>query len=335
MISELEVELPAAERLWMAPDARTWKAAFDETQWHSPDDDSCLSLHELFSLFAEDRLQDFGRDLNVMDLRLLLHPLHSVVSNYSLVIASLGARSKRSQNTSIRNRPSSSQTFDEIHNLTRRWLTAFQALDIQGTRLLAAARATLIQYHLISINLLCPFKTLEQFSRKEDSGIIGELASMIKEELNKHFPELLLHCGQIFRLVRETDVKLRPLWWSIAVYRSTLVLWVYSIAQKYALHLQLKHGRQDRRRLGPPVALDMLPFFHPNLSHYLLHRVGDPHLTAVDGTVISIDSPRAVLQTGIETFGRGHRLWRLTRGLQCKLEALYRKWESIHEQFER
>ena len=313
----------------MAPDAQTWKAAFDETQ-RSPDNDSRLSLHELFSLFAEHGLQDFGRDLNLMDLRLLLHPLHSVVSNYCQVTATLNAQSKRSRNASNRIR-SSSQIFEEIHNLARRWLAAFQTLNIQGTRLLAAARAALIQYHLININLLCSFKALELFSQKGEPEIIGELASSIQEELDKHSPELLLHCGQILRLVRDADVKLRPPWWSIAVYRATLVIWVYSITRKF-VHKQIG---QDHLPSGPAVALDTLPFFDPNLSHYLLHRIGDPHVTAEDGTVISVDRPRAVLQTGIEAFGRGRRLWRLTRGLQCKLEALYRDWNNIHEQLER
>jgi hypothetical protein len=329
MISELEVELPADEKLWMAPDARTWKAAFDETQ-RDTGGDSRFSLHELFSLFAEDRLQGFGRDLNVMDMRLILHPLHSVVSNYCQVTASLNSRSKRSRNTSSRIRSSSSQTFEEIHSLARRWMAVFQTLDIQGTRLLAAARATLIQYHLISINLLCSFKTLELFSRKEDPDIIEELASSIQEELHKQSPELLLHCGQILQLVRDADVKLRPPWWSIAVYRSTLVIWVYSITRKYVV----KQIRPVHRSSGPAVSLDTLPFFDPNLSHYLLHRVGDPHVTAADGSLVSVDRPREILQTGIEAFGRGPRLWRLTRGLQCKLEALYRDWESTHEQLE-
>ncbi|CZR66562.1 uncharacterized protein PAC_16463 [Phialocephala subalpina] len=329
LISELEVELPADEKLWMAPDAQAWKAAFDKTQ-RSPNDDSHFSLHELFSLFVEDRLQEFGRDLNVMDLRLLLHPLHSMVSNYCQITASLNAQSKRSRNTGSRLRSSSSQTFEEIHNLTRRWLAEFQTLDIQGARLLAAARAAIIQYHLIGINLLCPFKAVENFARKADVEVIGVLASSIQEEIKKHAPELLVYCGQILRLVRDTDVKLRPPWWSIAVYRSTLVMWVYSITRKYLL----KQKGQDHRSSGPSVALDTLPFFSPNLSHYLLHRVGDPQLTAADGTVASIDRPRAVLETGIEAFGRGPRLWRLARGLQCKLEALYREWDSIHEQLE-
>ena len=330
MLSELEGELPADEKLWMAPNAQSWKLAFDKTQ-RTTDKDSLFSLHELFSLFTEDRLQDFGRNLNLMDLRLLLHPLHSLVSNYCQVTAGLNTRSRSSRNVSSRVRSSSSQPFEEIHILIRRWLLVFETVDIRGARLSAAARATLIQYHLISINLLCPFKRLELFARQENPEIIGEFAFSIQDEANKYSPELLLHCGQILRLVRATDVKLRPPWWSAAIYRATLVLWVNGVTRQYTL----RHTGQPYRPAGPTIALDMLPFFDPSLSHYLLHNIGIPSITAEDGIVVPIDRPRAVLQTGIETFGRGQRLWRLTRGFQCKMEALSRNWDEIHQQLEK
>lgn len=325
MLSELEVELPADDKLWMAPNAQTWKTAYDATQ-SCANEDSCFSLCELFSTFAEDGLQDCSPKLNVMNLRLLLHPLHSLVSNYRQVTASLNARSKRLGCSHARVRSSSFETFEEIHSLMRRWLIAFESLDIQGARSVVAARATLMQYHLICINLLCSFKMLEAFSRGEEPDLVTDFACNIQEDLERRHPELLLHCGQIWRLVRETDTKLRRPWWSAAVYRASLVLWVYSITRR----LKLKPTRREPHPSGPPVSLDTQSFLDPTLSLYLLHRLGTPHVTAEDGSVVSMDRPRAVLQIGIEAFGRGRRLWRLTRGLQCKMETLARKWDSLH-----
>lgn len=328
MLSELEVPLPADESLWMAPDAQKWKEAFEGTRGDGAEE-ARTSLRELFALFSEDRLEDFGRKLGPMDLRLLLHPLHSVVANFQQVSASLSIRSNRHGGEPCRPRPSYSRTFEEIHGLTRRWLVAFDGVDIHGARLAAVSRAILIQYHLICINLLAPFKTLEAFSRKERPDHMERLAAMIQDELKPDFAELLLHCGQILRLVRGIDVKLRPVWWSVAVYRAAIVLWAYSVSRRFE-----SPAATGSTKSGTLVPLDTLPFLDPDLSHYLRYRVGTSHLTEIDGTVVPIDCPRAVLRTCIETFGRGPRLWRLTKGLQSKLEALYRNWEPVHQQFE-
>lgn len=318
----------------MAPDARQWREVLSSFSEGGDEDPGC-SLSELFSLFAEDRLYDLGRNLNVMEMRLLLHPLHALVSNYSQITASLNVRSKRNQNRPDKIRPSHSQTFDEIHSLCRRWLIIFETIDIQGARLTVVARATLVQYHLISINLLCSFKTFESFSRREGPENVVNFACSVQETLGVHLPELLAHCGQILRLVRSSDVKLRPPWWSVAVYRAGLVLWVCSITRKYFLR---RTGQGQLNSSGPPVVLDgAAGLFDPALSRYLLSGVGRPCLTCPTDSesLVYVDHPRSVLQVCIEAFGRGLRLWRLTRGLQCKMETLYGDWDEIHSELER
>lgn len=318
----------------MAPDAHTWKQIL-RSIGNRQSEDSRRSLRELFLLFLEDRLKDFGQELNVMDMRLLLHPLHALVSNASQIGFSLNTRSKRAANMRSRFRLSHSQAFDEIHSLLNRWLAVFETIDIQGARLAVVARATLIQYHLISISLLVSFKTLEAFARREKPEVVAEFACSIQEDLVKYHPELLLHCGQILRLIQDTDVKLRPPWWSAAVYRATLALWVYSITRKYVLQRVAQHHLTPS---GPQVALDAaMGLLDPTLSRYVLSGVGRPYFTASteQASIVYIDNPRQVLQASIEAFGRGLRLWRLTRGLQCQMEKLYRDWEDAHSELEK
>lgn len=315
----------------MAPDAQKWNdvlGRFGNDDAHG----SGCSLNEMFSLFTEDRLSDLGRRPSVMELRLLLHPLHSLVANYGQIITNLNARSKQSPDRLNRTVSSHSQTFNDIHTLCKRWLIAFETIDVNGARLVTVARATLMQYHLICLNLLCCFKSLETFSRRERPEELVELACNIQSSIGTHIPEAFVHCGQILRLIRSTDTKLRPPWWSVAMYRATIVLWVGSITRKYML--------QQRRGIpltGPRIALDqMAGIFDPALSRYLAAGFGTPCLSdpAQNGALVDWDNPRAILQTCIEAFGRGPRLWRLTRGLQSKLEAMSRDWESTLDQLE-
>lgn len=330
---ELEVDLPADEALWMAPTAGKWRAIQGNIKNRGADIGSS-SLAELFALFAEDRLDNFGRKLNLMDMRLLLHPLHGLVSSYSQITTSLNARSKRSDNIRSSVKPAHSQTFDHIHSLCRRWHAVFETVEVEGARLTVVARATLVQYHLICINLLCSFPTFEMFARKGDSERFPEMADRIQEDLANNSPELLVHCGQILRHIRVTDVKLRPPWWSAAVYRAGLVLWGWSITNRLALGSRHPPSSIDSQ---PLIALDaMLGLFDPTISRYLLTGRGIPHLTAVvdDGSVIRMTDPKAVLKVCIEAFGRGPRLWRFTRGMQCKMETLLRDWDDVHSQIQ-
>ncbi|KAH8660419.1 hypothetical protein BX600DRAFT_551818 [Xylariales sp. PMI_506] len=330
--SELQLELPADEKLWMAPNAEKWKSVLEAMQ-RNVSAQSRGSLYELFLLFAEDKLDLFRRNLNVMDMRLLLHPLHSMVFNYSQVKWSLGTGFEYSTATPGKLGAFSTEAFGEIHDLLRRWYLVFTAVDVQGARLAVVARATLMQYHAIAVNLLCSMKRLEAFCRRENPQAEEDVARSIEQELSKHSAELLVHCGQILRLVRETDIKLRPPWWSLAVYRASLVLWVYSLTREMAR--KSRKGGQTSTLSGPPVALDALPFFDPVISHFVLYKAGIPHLTVGDKNIqVGMEEPREVLKTCIEAFGRGPRIWRIARALQCKLESVCRNWEPMHQRLE-
>ena len=308
----------------MAPDAQKWGEALRKTHHNECDRYRC-SLHELFASFAEDRLEDLGRRLGPMDLRLLLHPLHSIVSNYRQITASIHARPRTHTSSAYGVRPWLSQTFEEIHGLMQRWLVVFENLDDHGARQAAVAQASLIQYHLICINLFTCFKTLESYSRNKCPDFLEGLATTSQEGLSLDNPELLLHCGQVLRLIRAIEQPLRPIWWSAAIYRATIVLWVCSVSRK---HAPRPIGRQSLDSI-PLVPLDTLPFYDPNLSHYLRYKIGRPYLTTKDGVIVHLDDPRAVLSTCMEPLeGHGQRMTRLTKGLYLKLQALSRNQKS-------
>lgn len=314
----------------MAPNAQEWQAALDAMERRGGTH-AKISLCELFSLFSDRNLQSFPQRLTVMEVRLLLHPLHSLVFNYRQVMGILGSRSGCSTGSDrARSHSSSSDTFSDIHRLIRHWFAVYNAVDIRGTRLATVARAVVMQYHVISINLLCSMKQFECFARRESPELTADLASEIQEDIGKHVPELLAHCGQILRHTYETDVKLRPIWWSLAVYRASLVLWVYSITRR--LH-DAKLGRKCLT-FGPMVSLDTVNFSDPSISQYILYGEGQPQLASVKGKPVSLERPRQVLGRCIEDFGPGPRQWRLARALQCKLERLSQIWDVVHNVIE-
>lgn len=326
--SELDIGLPADEPLWLALTAEEWQEALCEGssrhEWRGalqrrPEH----SLRTLFQLLLEDQLDRSDYQPNILHMRLLLYPLHVLVAQLGqLLDCDLGRVQSRAFSNPI-TQNSSILRFGEIRQLLETWHDAFEKLDGKAARFRAMRNATLMLYHLISLNLYTAFGRMERFAREKYSTWepgASETQHWIRA------PELaVVHCGQVFRLFNESEDELRPIWSAAAIYRATIILWAFSISGP-----QASHGQNDSGVVSKEIIIDALPFRDQALPNHI-HRSAKPHLTNWDGTLISLEDSNAVLTLAMEILSRRCSTTSFSAGVIFKLGEMARAWEDNHK----
>jgi hypothetical protein len=289
-----------------------------------------MSLKALFCRFMEEDLFSQAATLTPLQLRLLLHPLQSLVSQYRQHASSFSGNfslnrsaaaspvisqsSKNTLSTIAIHKASAQARYAELQALLQRW----QNLAIKylsNHAVCPVMQAGLAMFHLIAMNASIDLPGIERLARKEDG------ASMSNAVFNQ--TEALFHAGQVLRLVRAMSAAVRPPWWAAAIYRAALVLWVVASAKE-------KSGRspQFNSHTQHPVliALDNLPTDNAVLVQW--RTQGDlsgvqPVLNKRDGPPVSIDNSFAVLLHCIEVLDEGVAN-RFSDGIRSRLERLAR-----------
>ncbi len=331
-ISELEAILPADENLWLASTAEEWQRALCKSD--STDDwraglqqQSELSLRTLFQLLLEDQLDFSDFRPNVLHMRLLLCPLHVLVTQLGqLLDCGLGSVQSRSFANPIITQNSSILRFSEIQLLLNTWHTAFDQLSGKGARFRAMKNAALMLYHLISLNLYAAFGKMERFARECYSTWIPGTSKPLFQQWLRAPEYAIVHCGQVFRLFHEIEDELRPIWSAAAVYRATVILWAFSIS----------HGTPSRTEEGvgsesDQVGIDALPIRDEAIQSYIRGSVTRPVLTTLSGTSISMANPKLLLNSTIGVLSGRCLATSFSAGVKFKLEEMMAAWEETHQ----
>lgn len=331
--SELEAPLPCSESLWLASHSEEWRenlckeGSFDDWQ-------VCLdaqpdhSLRSLFQLLMDNELDQLDFQPTILHMRLLLYPLHVLVAELGQLLDS-GLVSMQSRWFSSSTMQSSSVLrHEEIRLLLQTWRDVFDRSTGQGARFRAMRNATLTLFHLISLNLFTVFSKLERLARDgfemlEPQSQAGLVSNWIRA------PEhAILHCGQVFRLSREMDQGICPIWSAAAIYRATLILWSISIINALST---LGHETIDlQRNTGRELVIDQVALQDDDAQRYLRRGDAKPVLTTEDGRRVSLRNPGELLQLGITTV-TGHCLaTSFSAGVRYKLEEMAKIWEPKH-----
>ncbi|OCK74459.1 hypothetical protein K432DRAFT_409839 [Lepidopterella palustris CBS 459.81] len=323
-VTEFGAPMPDADRLWQAKSSSEWSDLFNQVHEFSGGYSSVgsgarpFSLRDLFRHFLDDEIMYHDIRLTPLHLRLLLHPLQSLVCQYcqllscfSDTMASRGrSRAVTAASTRVR--------LEEVQALLQRWYDLADRYN-KTNPMCAMMQANLVIFHLISLNAVTNFPEIERLARREGFDGTYQQLLWIHKRCIADVEEAIFHCGQIMRLVRSMPRGIRPPWWPGAIYRVGLILWTDSLTHNDSV--------SPSSGLFPPsgvtFAVDALPAEHPLIIRYLTKREGIPTLTKRDGSQIPLDHAFTVLSHCIDVVDEGCAT-RFSDGIRGKLERLAR-----------
>lgn len=319
-IANLQSPMPSAERLWEARSADEWASRCKQGSNDGVPDD--LSLRDLFTCFVEGDLGTISTKISALQLRLLLHPLQTLVCQLRQFLNCLPDSGRQSIGTSI-SKVAIKARLEEISTLLRQWYSLTEHhIDSDGNAC-CTTRANLIMYHLIFLNTMTSLGFIEQFARGEVQCQSARQASLwLKQNCIDDAEQIFFHCGQILRHIKSIPEDSRPPWWSGAVYRAALVGWATSMAS--VGNRAVPHGTSE---MDKPFALDNLSPEHPSIEQYLKYTEGVPMLSKGDGTLVGVNVPNNILRHCISILEADLSM-RATEGITKKLQNLLDRWSS-------
>ena len=309
------------------------------------------SLCDLFQDFLHDSLGRRQATLTPMHLRLLLHPLQSLLCHLRQMLSCFSdVLSSRCPPSRAVTKASTQLRLEEVQGLLQKWYELSMAL-YKSNPACHITRCNLVLYHLISLNAVANFPEIERLARREAfDGSYWDLAVRHKRCVSSR-EESVFHSGQVMRLVRTMPPSRRPSWWSAAVYRATLILWVDSVSR---LDPNFQKGIQSSPAPAPrptpgkneddgtasstggssppipstngePVAIDQVTPEDASIIAYLWSGDGVAVLTRPDGTTVGLDKPAAVISYGVMAIDEGMST-RIGDGIKRKLVTLGNHW---------
>ncbi|RFU25039.1 hypothetical protein B7463_g11295, partial [Scytalidium lignicola] len=321
LITELKTPIPGSDSLWFAKDYMEWLAILPQTDsganWLDPNSGYLAprsSMRDLFQQFVHDKTSTQQCDLSPLQLRLLLHPLQSLVCQISGCFSNLfGSRRAMSTVTKM----STLVCLEELQSLLQKWY-CMSAAHAKADAVNPITRVNLVLYHLISLNAVTSFPEIERLARKEDfSGSTREI-SLRCERCIYQQEETFFHCGQIIRLICSMPTANRPHWWSAALYRAALILWVNS--------LSIMDRKTQGTGGGRIFAIDAFAPDDPSLISCLWNVEGIPVLGMGDHR-IKLDDPDGVLTYFILLLDQGPES-QILDGIKRKLQTLSKSWSG-------
>lgn len=327
-VTEFNIPMPDADRLWQAKSVSEWSSIFEQVHEFSGGYSSIgsgarpLSLRDLFRHFLDDEMISRGIEMTPLQLRLLLHPLQSLVCQYGQLLSCFSESRSSSRNSAQPRAISSSTTrsrLEEVQSLLGRWFDLAERY-LKANSLCALMQTNLVIFHLISLNAVTNFPEIERLARREGfDGTYQQLVWAHKRCIHD-VEEAIFHCGQVFRIVRSMPRGIRPPWWAGAIYRVGLILWTDSLTHK-------EQSSSNNNGMfpvpGPSFAIDALTADHPLIVRYLTKREGVPCVTKRDGSQMTLDRAFPVLQHCIEVLDEDAAN-RFSDGIRSKLERLSR-----------
>jgi len=322
-VTELAAPLPDADRLWEAKSAAEWSSIFEQVHEFSGGYPSVgsgarpLSLRDLFRHFLDDEMIPLGIEMTPLQLRLLLHPLQSLVCQYHQLLSCFSdSRSSRDQNSRVMTAASTRTRLEEVQSLLRKWFDLAERY-LKANLMCPMMQTSLVIFHIISLNAVTNFSEIERLARRENvDGTYQQLVWLHKRCIFD-VEEAVFHCGQVFRLIRSMPQVIRPPWWAGAIYRVGLILWTDSLIQRE--NMTPSNGLFPVP--GPSFAIDALPADHPLIVRYLTKREGVPCVSKRDGSQMAIDQAYPMLLHCIETIDEGIST-RFSDGIRSKLNRL-------------
>ncbi|ROW00814.1 hypothetical protein VMCG_06453 [Cytospora schulzeri] len=358
-ISELQCPLPGSDLLWLSSTSEQWLAGVQSIYGCTNNVNPQLlstpsltpSLFDLFQDFLHDNLPRRQSSPTPQQLRLLLHPLQSLLCHLRQMLTCfsdiLAARRTTARTVT---KSSTLQRLEEVQALLQKWYELALAYH-KANPACTMTKCNIVLYHLISLNAVTNFPEVERLARREGFEAGGptywELSLRHKRCIYQR-EEAVFHCGQVLRLLRSIPADKLPPWWGAAMYRATLILWTDAVGRlDPSFKIAAKEGGATPENGGAvggggstggaggivvvggggAVAVDQVTPEDPALISYLWSGDGVAILTRADGTAVSMDNPSDILDLGIKAFEGGIST-RIGDGIKRKLVTLSATWSS-------
>jgi hypothetical protein len=318
-ITEIEAPLPDIEHLWLARDSAGWLKVLQESYYAS----SVLPMIPQLPMSLCDLFQDFLHNnmdcshLTPLKLRLLLHPLQSLLCHLQQVLSCFSdVLSTRRGSTGAPTKASTTKRLEEVQSLLQKWYDLCKSMPN-----CVVTQTNLVLYHLICLNAVSSFPEIERLARKERfDGSYWEV-SLRHKRCIRHSNLSNFHAGQILRLAKDTPIQGRPQWLPVAIYRATMILWVNCL-------VTTDPNFPQQPASGSTVVINDMTPENPSLIHWLWSGEGRPVLTNVQGGITKLEHPGEVLRHCIDLFGN-RNVDRLTEGIHRKLRTLHGHWHDM------
>ncbi|KAK5987497.1 Transcription factor [Cladobotryum mycophilum] len=313
-IDDLGRFLPSPEILWVSESSGQWRINMEILQGNNTGNSRqsrssrfiTPSLNQLFKSFVH---QEPSQILPGY-LRPLLYPLQSIVCNLNQLLSCFHDSSSPAESNTV-------STIKEVQGLLDKWhtlATASRATTANDHEISVA----LILYHLLYLNTLTNFPQIERLACREHPGSYP--AQNCPQTITCVYTrqDVILHCGQVFRLVRSMSVDSRPSWWVRAVYRAVLILWSDAILRPdstsktqantsdlTALFDLVKASATSSSADVPVISIDQIASDSPIFKSPTWSNTSTPVLTRQDGSTIGLHNPTDILQYGIHLVNEG------------------------------
>ena len=316
-ISELKTPLPSTTELWQARSATEWWNRYERKQGAAAPLEP--SLCKLFRTFVEGEWSHNAK-LGPTELRLLLHPLQGIISHLRQFLRCFNDDKVHVKPSRMKTKSVTLARQEEIKELLRNWYQ-LACNSMESSPIMCA---NLINFHLISLNVLLDFPELERAARGNPCDDATLLLSCIRLIHPDEMEEILMHCGQVLKNIQAISMDFRPHWWPGAHYRVALIAWAVSMTQR-----QFHKGSHDQPGTEQDLlAIDALAPDHPSISRFLKRQSGVAAFSNADGSLVSLSSPRKVLAY-FSTSLEDDLSMRITNGTRNKLRRLAARWESV------
>jgi hypothetical protein len=342
-ITDLCSPLPGPEAIWRANNAVDWlngiQRCLDERKSAEmtllTEEATAPSLRDLFRDLTHDTFPLKKGNLTPQQLRLLLHPLQSLVF-YSRQLLSLMPPAELPYDIAVSGLGSNTQHFTEVKVLLQRWYEMAQSLRKLNQDCLVI-RASLVLYHLIYLNTVTDFLRIERLARREHPEDPARERCSQHENGILQRDEAVHHCGEVFRIIALVPFDRRPPWWTAAVYRATLILWVDAMAR--SCHPQNKASCSPSWSSSSDRSHSLTPLMEqPQIEGFNIGAVSIsqsdpsngillPRKGGQAGSLVRLRFPAEVLDYGIQVIDDGLST-RMGEGIKRKLIALGENWSG-------
>ena len=244
-LSCIRTTMPDCDQLWEADCSGEWLRVYDRT--NGAPDKPRMSIRDLFRFFMDGELANPNAYLSPTQLRLLLHPIQSLVIHLQQILSCIPDGNGNRKAPQAMTKAKTLVRLEEARSLLAQWYSLASRCSRNMTHPGPTMHANLIIYHLINLNTLCCLPEIETVARREAKLAQFQPRPTLKLDCGEDAEQIFFHSGQVYRLLRLMREDVRPPWWPAAVYRAALAAWMTSLTKAKARSLLSGLGQRDIR----------------------------------------------------------------------------------------
>ncbi|OQV03645.1 Fungal specific transcription factor domain-containing protein [Cladophialophora immunda] len=234
--SDMRSPIPCADELFFAETEEEWRALVERYgQLQGPGNHSRLhppSLAAFYCMFLRHDFLELHCHVTALQLRLLLCAIQTQVTQFvqsnRFVSTEPYADEPHLESSSF-----ASLRQEELQTMLIKWYILSQRV-LGGDGETEMTLACKLIYHLVWLELLICFSDIQLLAGREGPAgakpLIPQFQRWVRSPASL---KALAHVGQVLKVLQCPEyIVLRPLWWPIALFRVSLIMWAYGIGCK-------------------------------------------------------------------------------------------------------